>query len=174
MFDHSGNNLEIERDGTQDASARALARDPAVSSRLAFLARYKEFHNSIKKNDRETAAILLVEMLSTEIAPRRFWSVLLADALPLLECEFVYYLLSLANTCADSEILFTMEEAYELLRILEDVHTGVRANSEREYLDPLARLLAKDDIPSYERALSELEVVRLALARYIAKCCVLV
>ncbi|TIB15165.1 hypothetical protein E3P92_01744 [Wallemia ichthyophaga] len=151
--------LEIENDGTQDASARALARDPAVSSRLAFLARYKEFHSHLKTNNRENAAVLLVEMLSTEMAPRRFWSVLLADALPLLEY---------------SEILFTTEEAYELLRILEDVHTGVRANSEREYLDPLARLLAKDGTPSYHRALSELEVVRLALARYIAKCCVLV
>ena len=72
----------------------------------------------------------------------------------------------------DPETFFSLEEAYELLRILEDVYTGVRANSERDYLDPLARLLAKEtgDAPSYERAMSELEVIRLALARYIAKC----
>ncbi|TIB88315.1 Nucleoporin, Nup85-like protein [Wallemia mellicola] len=114
MFDDGHSNLEIERDGTQDASARALARDPAVSSRLAFLARYKDFHSSLKKDDKEGAAILLVEMLTTEIAPKRFWSVLLADALPLLE---------------DSEVLFTLEDAYELLRFLEDVHTGPNLKS---------------------------------------------
>lgn len=69
--------------------------------------------------------------------------------------------------------MFTLEDAYELLRFLEDVHTGVRSNNEREYLDPLARLLAKSEKPSYDKALAELEVVRLALARHIAKCCVL-
>lgn len=168
IFDDN-DGFEFEHNGSQDASARALARDPAVSSRLAFLARYKDFQCCMKKGEKEQAAILIVEMLTTEIAPRRFWSVLLVDALPLLE---------------ESTVLFTLEDTYELLRFLEDVHTSVNSNSAREYLDPLARIMSNKKkslseenstvpTPSFEEAINELEIIRLALARHIAKCCVL-
>ena len=62
------------------------AADRAVfASRLAFLARYRDFHALHASGARGEAARLLVQLLTSLIAPRPFWPVLLLDAVPLLE-----------------------------------------------------------------------------------------
>lgn len=53
---------------------------------VSFLARYREFLALYAKGERRRAAELLVLMLTSKAAPKRFWAVLLLDAVPLLEC----------------------------------------------------------------------------------------
>ena len=55
------------------------------SSRLAFLAGYRDFHRLYAEGQLRAAAELLVVLLTSNAAPERFWAVLLVDAIPLLE-----------------------------------------------------------------------------------------
>lgn len=57
------------------------------SSPLAFLARYRDFHNLYAMRELRGAAEMLVLLLSSGIAPERFWAVLVFDAIPLFEGE---------------------------------------------------------------------------------------
>lgn len=62
------------------ASAYALAS----STRLRFLARFRDFHAFYASGDRESAGRLLALLLSSNEAPKRFWPIMLLDAIPLL------------------------------------------------------------------------------------------
>lgn len=55
------------------------------SNRLAFLVRYRDFHNLYAQGQMRRAAQLLVMLLTSNVAPQRFWAILLVDAVPLLE-----------------------------------------------------------------------------------------
>lgn len=65
---------------------------------------------------------------------------------------------------------FEVSEVFELLRRLEEVHTRAAQGSGPEYLGALMRQLGKG---GEREALRQLESVRLALARYFARCSVL-
>jgi nuclear pore complex protein Nup85 len=65
---------------------------------------------------------------------------------------------------------FEVSEVFELLRRLEEVQTRAAQGSGSEYLGALMRQLRKG---GEREALRQLESVRLALARYFARCSVL-
>jgi nuclear pore complex protein Nup85 len=47
----------------------------ALASRLNFLARYREFFALYARGERQKAAELLVSLLTSKTAPKRFWAV---------------------------------------------------------------------------------------------------
>lgn len=77
-----------------------------VSDRLAFLCKYREFHQLYTNKNFHHAANILVQLLTSKLAPKSFWKPLLLDSLPLLESD---------------EVIFDTEQTYELLRCLEEL-----------------------------------------------------
>jgi nuclear pore complex protein Nup85 len=73
-------------------------------------------------------------------------------------------------------MLFTQDDAYELLRHLEEIYTRAEQGAGADYLGALDRIMRKssevNDAVDIESALSQLQVVRLAIARYLARCSV--
>lgn len=80
------------------------------------------------------------------------------------------------------ELLISAEEAYELLRHLEEIYIRAEQGSGDDYLGALEKIMARNSDASSgieetdqqrrtENALQQLEVVRLTLARYLARCC---
>ncbi|GAA5853785.1 hypothetical protein JCM8547_007448 [Rhodosporidiobolus lusitaniae] len=138
------------------------------SSRLSFLARYRDFFALYASGSRREAAALLVLMLTSGVAPKRVWGVMLLDALPLLETSLP---------------LVSLSETFDLLRILEDVVGPVVAQTPPRdvfgNLEALGRLASKEGKKAVgkegeeertARALEQMEVVRGALARHLALC----
>ncbi|KAG4093280.1 nucleoporin Nup85-like protein [Neocallimastix lanati (nom. inval.)] len=116
------------------------------NSKINFLARYKQFHELYKKKQYSKAGSLLIQLLTSEIAPKAFWSIILVDAIPLLESE---------------QIIFNSSNTYELMRCLEEITTSHRRN---EYLEALSKKVKT------EQELEELiNVIRIALVRNIAR-----
>ncbi|PWN91098.1 hypothetical protein FA10DRAFT_299740 [Acaromyces ingoldii] len=117
----------------------------ALSTRLAFLAQYRDFHRLYAARRSAEAGALLVEMLSSDSCPQPFYAVLLVDAIPLLmrgsdglegegEGE---------EEEQDEQQGFTNDETMELLRILDVVMAASSRHERlaRHYLGPLQRLL---------------------------------
>lgn len=165
------------------------------SSKLLFLSRYRDMHSYYSKGERKLAAETLIGLMTTEIAPKRWWAVCLIDVIPLLE---------------DDEMLISLADTYELLRCLEEI-TGPILTSSRDSYDNL-RYLKKivmsgrksvgatnvdqsstsyhtnnvngthhingsghapdqnDDDDGTRSALEQLTVVRYALSRHLARC----
>lgn len=59
-------------------------------SRLSFLARYRDFLALYAGGARAEAAELLVLLLTSGVAPQKWWPVMLLDAVPLLESESLW------------------------------------------------------------------------------------
>lgn len=72
-----------------DNEDEVLARTALTpySARLSFLARYRDFFAFYARGERRQAASLLVLLLSSNVAPRNFYGVMLLDVVPLLESE---------------------------------------------------------------------------------------
>lgn len=86
--------LQDDRDddiATKEMHANALAL--VASTRLGFLARYRDFHALYASGERFSAAELLVLLMSSNAAPKRFWAVMLLDSVALLNCELFLFLL---------------------------------------------------------------------------------
>ncbi|GAA5946628.1 hypothetical protein JCM1841_003917, partial [Sporobolomyces salmonicolor] len=70
-------------------SSRSRSPSPApvlpANPRLSFLARYRDFFALYARGERRAAAELLVLLLTSGVAPRGFWAVMMLDVLPLLE-----------------------------------------------------------------------------------------
>ncbi len=75
----------------------------------------------------------------------------------------------------------TTVEAYELLRHLEDIYIHAEQGLGHEYLGALELIMHGEQVSSKdaevrkgstENALRQLQIVRLALARYLARCTV--
>lgn len=143
------------------------------SSRLAFLARYRDFHREYVTGNLTQAASLLVELLTSGVAPENFWAVLLIDAVPLLQEVDQDY--------------FSKEQAFEILRVLDHVTTAssihtLQANHYLGLLEQLllgptkAKTLLTIDEDGVEHisfdsraATTRLDILRLALARRLAR-----
>ncbi|OAV95766.1 Nup85 Nucleoporin [Puccinia triticina 1-1 BBBD Race 1] len=154
------------------------------SSKLLFLSRYRDMHSYYSKGERKLAAETLISLMTTEIAPKRWWAVCLIDVIPLLE---------------DDDILISLADTYELLRCLEEI-TGPILTSSRDSYDNLRYLKRivlngrKSDASNNDHtnrngsvkksnnadtlgdgddgtrsALEQLNVVRYALARHLAR-----
>ncbi|XP_014230395.1 nuclear pore complex protein Nup85 [Trichogramma pretiosum] len=75
-----------------------------VSDRLTFLGKYCEFHQMYGIGEFREAARLLVSLIVSNLAPKYFWSILLTDAIPLLETD---------------DLVFSSQDTYELLRAVQ-------------------------------------------------------
>lgn len=78
-------------------------------------------------------------------------------------------------------MVLSKDDAYELLRHLEEVYTRAEQGSGAEYLGALDRIMqgpkgqeadSGRGVVDVQRALGQLQIVRLALARYLARCAV--
>ena len=72
--------------------------------------------------------------------------------------------------CAEHRLLFSSSQASLLLRKLEEISVKVSQGAGSEYLGILSRMVEGKD---QKEALKRLQLVRLALARYFARCTVL-
>lgn len=77
----------------------------------------------------------------------------------------------------DTELPLSQDEAYELLRHLEEIYTRAEQGAGADYLGALDHIMqgpdvASDRVVDVDSALAQLQVVRLALARYLARCAV--
>ncbi|KAG4084731.1 Nucleoporin, Nup85-like protein [Neocallimastix lanati (nom. inval.)] len=123
----------------------AIDQKTLYNSKINFLARYKEFHELYREKQYKKAGSLLIQLLTSEIAPKSFWSIILVDAIPLLESE---------------QIIFNSSDTYELMRCLEEITSHRR----REYLAALNKKVKS------EQELDELiNVIRIALVRNLAR-----
>ncbi|SCV74835.1 BQ2448_7864 [Microbotryum intermedium] len=142
------------------------------STRLAFLARYRDFFALYAKGERRQAAKLLCLLLSSNVAPKRIWAVLLVDSVGLLVDE------------SEATPLVDTEECYELMRCLEEITSPILAGDgdfEDVYghLDALGKLMNGgraaengDERTRKElgrRGMKQLDVVRGALASCLAR-----
>ena len=83
---HPGSIDEDEDDGFGIGSRAATL---AASTSLSFLARYRDFHALYASGERAEAAALLVLLMSSNAAPKRFWCIMLVDAVALLTSEYL-------------------------------------------------------------------------------------
>ncbi|KAJ1922205.1 Nucleoporin nup85 [Mycoemilia scoparia] len=81
------------------------------TSSMKFLSQYRDFHELYKSQRFVEAGKLLVSLLTTHTAPRKFWITILIDAIPLLEGD---------------ELVFDTFETYELMRCAEEIATSPR------------------------------------------------
>ncbi|KAG2011366.1 hypothetical protein CC2G_011493 [Coprinopsis cinerea AmutBmut pab1-1] len=138
---------------------QALGNRPEVNGvfyhRMVFAVRYAQLHELLTRQDFVDAAAALVAIFYEELAPSSWWALVLCDSVELLEHE--------------AKLLFTSSQASLLLRRLEDVVTKSSQGGSSEYLSLLSRTINGDE----EAAFRHLRTVRLALARYFARCTVL-
>ena len=110
-------------------------------SRLAFLARYRDFLALYAAGARREAAELLVLLLTSGVAPKKWWAVMLLDAVPLLESECRANPRGFPRVCVTdpacgrnppmtaTPVLVSLAETYELLRILEELLSPIVVSS---------------------------------------------
>ncbi|KAG9309470.1 Nup85 nucleoporin-domain-containing protein [Chiua virens] len=121
--------------------------------RLIFAVRYAEFHQRLLNRDLQDAAWDLVTIFQEEIAPKSWWGVLLCDAVQLLQYEHTP--------------LFSYASACILLYRLDEVCARTAQGSGDDYLKMLEMKLRIDGQHGTQQ---RLQVVRLALAKYFARC----
>lgn len=83
-----------------------LGSSMLLNNKLTFLGKYHEFHKLYLSSQYRKAGALLVSLLTSNLAPKKFWMILLIDSLPLLE---------------NKEIIFTSEQTYELMQCLKEL-----------------------------------------------------
>ncbi|SNX87012.1 uncharacterized protein MEPE_05722 [Melanopsichium pennsylvanicum] len=141
------------------------------SNRLAFLARFRDFHRLYTDGQWAAAAGLLVELVTTEAAPERFLAVLLVDAIPLLEDGQATW--------------FDRSQTFELIRTVERITNAVSMHPDmsEHFLGYLDQLLGVETSQEKEKskelgstkhlytikASDKLDAVRLSLARNLAR-----
>jgi nuclear pore complex protein Nup85 len=131
----------------------------AFASRLVVLGRLRDYLGYHARGELRSAAVLLVRLLDSGIAPLRLWPALLVDAIPLLEYP-------------GPRPLFDTEETYELLRCLEQVLAPV-ATAGVDSVGVLRCLTVRgkgDEAERVKAAMAELLSVRQALGRNLARC----
>lgn len=121
--------------------------------RLMFAVRYAEFHQRLLNRDLQDAAWDLVSMFQEDMAPKSWWAVLLCDAVELLQYE--------------STPLFSYSSACLLLQRLDDILSRTAQGASEDYLKTLD---AKLRVEGQQDPQKQLQLVRLALAKYFARC----
>ncbi|KAF9219749.1 hypothetical protein BS17DRAFT_375656 [Gyrodon lividus] len=132
---------------------RANSTQGMFIHRLMFAVRYAEFHQRLLNRDLQDAAWDLVTMFQDEIAPKSWWGILLCDAVQLLQYE--------------PTPLFSYASACVLLYRLDEVCARTAQGSGEDYLRTLEMKLQVDGC---RVAQQQLQLARLALARYFARC----
>ncbi|EMD38750.1 hypothetical protein CERSUDRAFT_133256 [Gelatoporia subvermispora B] len=121
--------------------------------RLMFAVRFAEFHQRRVNGDLQEAAFDLVAMFREDLAPRSWWGVLLSDAVELLQHS--------------QGMLFTNNDAVLFLHKLQEIDTRCAQGGQEDYLTVLARVMKG---AGEKQILQRLQVIRLVLARYVARC----
>ena len=116
--------------------------------------RFAEFHRRLAAGDAPAAAADVLSLFRDALAPTGWWAPVLVDALPLL---------------AHARMLFSPADACVLLQRLEEVHARTAHGAGEDYLGILARVVG-GGAGGEKLALARLQAVRLALARYYARC----
>jgi len=83
-----------------------LGSSMLLNNKLTFLGKYHEFHKLYIDGKFKEAGSLLSSLLTSNLAPKKFWMVLLIDSLPLLEHK---------------EIIFSSDQTHELLHCLQEL-----------------------------------------------------
>ncbi|KAI0070891.1 hypothetical protein K474DRAFT_1669600 [Panus rudis PR-1116 ss-1] len=120
--------------------------------RLMFAVRFAEFHQRRINGELEDAAADVVSIFQDEIAPKAWWAVVLWDAIGLLQHE---------------SMLFSSADTVLFMRKVEEIATGAAHGSSDEYLTVLRKTMRNGD---EKQALQRLQMIRLALVRYYARC----
>ncbi|WFC94038.1 hypothetical protein MBRA1_000665 [Malassezia brasiliensis] len=133
---------------------------------LVFHVKYRDFLELFAdKSTWADAAHILMGLLTSDVTPESFLTVLLVDALPLIQAPDLY---------------FTLAETYELLRIVEKVApTAAQTNAETQsayYFSWLEQLLDRDagtstTSPATRRKLVQerMLTMRIAVAQYLSR-----
>ncbi|KAJ1975213.1 Nucleoporin nup85 [Dimargaris verticillata] len=137
------------------------------SDKLQFLSQYRDFHEMYKQKDFVQAGKLLVRLLTSNMAPKAFWHILLVDAIPLLEGDL---------------LVFDVHETHELMRCLEEITSSHMRQTYLTTFSPLWFKIAanasnstpNDTAVSEDAALTvtanqQLDVIRMALVRNLAR-----
>ncbi|KZT55788.1 hypothetical protein CALCODRAFT_338777 [Calocera cornea HHB12733] len=132
---------------------------------LKFVCRYYLFQKLYSDSEWRQAAELLVMLLKSRTASKKWWGVLLWDTISFLQ---------------EGDLLINYDDSLELLRCLEEIYIGSAQGGADEYLEGMVAMLTKGEaITTEERKrveqepLDKLSTVRLALAQQIARCCIL-
>ncbi|KAG0053819.1 Nucleoporin nup85 [Gryganskiella cystojenkinii] len=136
-----------------DQALSSLPETTSPNDHVEFLRSYASFQREYKNGSVVEAAETLVAMLATEKAPKKYWAILLMDALPLLENK--------------EKVLFDTHDTYELMQSLEEI---IGSQHKPEYLQllPPATSSTSDDTLVDQRE-KQLDVVRLSLVRNLAR-----
>merc|ERR1712080_203717 len=86
-----------------------------ISDRLTFLSKFREFTCLFEKKKDQESADLLVDLLTSQSAPKSFWLTLLLNAIPLLESEPPW---------------ISTEQTYALMQCLEGLHTAAHTQAD--------------------------------------------
>lgn len=141
--------------------------------RLIFAVRYAEFHQRLLNQDLQDAAWDLVSIFQEEIAPKSWWGILLCDTVQLLQYGKFYLLgcmlgsSELISRGLEPAPLFSYSSACILLHRLDEVCARAAEGSGQDYLRMLEMKLRMDGRQDTQQ---RLQVIRLALARYFARC----
>lgn len=179
----------MQADGTKPMDLPSQSAVSVFASRLTFLAEFRDYLLFLSQGAREKAANRLVDLLRSNIAPVGMWAVLLVESVTLLEGRSPKSLCKTSHSHAhisDTEILFTSNDSFELLRILEEVKSN-SSYAPEEFLFNLVVYLERQtaqvdaaQVPSTlnigktvqrgrVEAYRKLDQVRLALARNLAR-----
>jgi nuclear pore complex protein Nup85 len=168
----------------------------AAGTRLAFLARYRDFHAFYASGERKEAGELLVLLMSSNAAPKRFWCIMLIDAVTLLNGELGNHICVQVTAAdykrADSNILINEQDTLELMRCLSEIVQPVQQTGRDlyGYLACLSQLAGSNtankaqaggkktttttaeeqERQSVQAGLGQLEVVRYALVQNLSRC----
>ncbi|KAF9580921.1 Nucleoporin nup85 [Lunasporangiospora selenospora] len=127
----------------------------APNDHVDFLRAYAKFHEEYKSGKAAKAGSTLISILMTDTTPKKYWAILLFDALPLLEHKTV--------------IVFDTNATFVLMRALEEL---LGSQNKAEYLQLLpVPSLSKDSSTETvtEERESYLNTVRLSLVRNLAR-----
>ncbi|WFC98131.1 hypothetical protein MYAM1_000855 [Malassezia yamatoensis] len=140
---------------------------------LMFHVKYKEFLEAFEnKSTWADAAQTLMSLLTSDVTPESFLSVLLVDALPLIE--------GMHKTYTDHELYFSVADTHELLRVVEKVNSIAEPREPDDnydygvyWLEQLLQHRSKDKKLSAatlrQMAQERMQLVRLALAQYLSR-----
>ena len=122
-----------------------LGSSMLLSSKLTFLGKYREFHKLYEDGEFKTSAALLLSLLTSQVAPSKFWLTLLLDALPLLEAD---------------EVIFSSQDTYELMHCLKQLKPVEKMPMKKDQGDNNEINYAQNE---------KLELMKLALGRNLAR-----
>lgn len=79
---------QVQPDGVKPLDLPSQSAVSVFASRLTFLAEFRDYLLFLSQEARDRAAIRLVDLLRSGVAPVGMWAVLLVESVNLLEGEF--------------------------------------------------------------------------------------